>query len=210
MPRSLNMNLYLRAFSITIYQKLDLYYLCLFRFFSGLQIGQFWSLNYFTYFRPSWICGQCWYWKFLVLGISKGSASILSYFFSCFFLGSKLCKSGLYIIKYFKHGKYFIWVFLVFCTFWRLKLLILWRKIVENLLIFVYLFCPKNRIDFTKTFTIELPDLSLNHIFNALLIGVQYTLLFQITNFGLKCLIWFPIRIPFPYWIPFWYRISFA
>ena len=35
----------------------------------------------------------------------------------------------------------------------------------------------------------KLPDLSLNHIFNALSIGVQYTLSFQLTNFGLKCLI---------------------
>ena len=40
----------------------------------------------------------------------------------------------------------------IFCTFWRLKILVLWRKIVENLLIFVYLFCPKNgAIDFTET-----------------------------------------------------------
>ena len=38
------------------------------------------------------------------------------------------------------------------CTSWRQKILILWRKIVENLLIFVYLFCPKSgAIDFTKT-----------------------------------------------------------
>ena len=41
----------------------------------------------------------------------------------------------------------------IFCTFWRLKILILWWKIVENLLIFVCLFCPKNNaIDFTKAF----------------------------------------------------------
>ena len=33
------------------------------------------------------------------------------------------------------------------------------------------------------------PDPSLNRIFNALLIGVQYTLSFQWTNFGLKCLL---------------------
>ena len=37
--------------------------------------------------------------------------------------------------------------------FLEAKIVILWRKIVENLLIFVYLFCPKNgTIDFTKTF----------------------------------------------------------
>ena len=34
----------------------------------------------------------------------------------------------------------------------------------------------------------KLPDLSLNCIFNALSTGVQYTLSFQWTNFGLKCL----------------------
>ena len=40
----------------------------------------------------------------------------------------------------------------IFCAFWRLKILVLRGKIVENLLIFVYLFCPKNgAIDFTKT-----------------------------------------------------------
>ena len=35
----------------------------------------------------------------------------------------------------------------------------------------------------------KLPDPSLTRIFNALLIGVQYTLSFQWTNFGLKCLL---------------------
>ena len=50
----------------------------------------------------------------------------------------------------------FIAIFLktvFFCTFPRLKIIVLWRKIVQNLLIFVYLFCPKNSTtDFTKTF----------------------------------------------------------
>ena len=35
----------------------------------------------------------------------------------------------------------------------------------------------------------KLPDPSLNSIFNALSIGVQYTLSFQWTNFDLKCLL---------------------
>ena len=40
----------------------------------------------------------------------------------------------------------------IFCTFRKLKTLVLWRKIVQNLLIFVYLFCPKNStIDSSKT-----------------------------------------------------------
>ena len=41
-----------------------------------------------------------------------------------------------------------------FCTFWELKTLALWQKILKNLLIFVYLFCPKSStIDFRKTST---------------------------------------------------------
>ena len=41
----------------------------------------------------------------------------------------------------------------IFCTFWMLKILVLWRKNVENLLRFVYLFCPKNgAIDYKETF----------------------------------------------------------
>ena len=47
------MNLYLRAFNIAIYQKFNLYYLCLFRHFSGLQIVQFWPVDYDSYFRRS-------------------------------------------------------------------------------------------------------------------------------------------------------------
>ena len=41
----------------------------------------------------------------------------------------------------------------IFCTFWRLKILVLWQKIAQNFQIFVYFFYPKNStIDFTKTF----------------------------------------------------------
>ena len=40
-----------------------------------------------------------------------------------------------------------------FCTFWMLKILVLRRKNVENLLRFMYLFCPKNgAFDYTETF----------------------------------------------------------
>ena len=63
-------------------------------------------------------------WPVLILEIF--SSWDISYYFSCFFLVCKLCKSGLYIITYFKHGKYFIWEFLVFsflvfCDFKYLK-----------------------------------------------------------------------------------------
>ena len=44
----------------------------------------------------------------------------------------------------------------------------------------------------------KLRDTLLNHIFNALSIGVQYTLSFQLTNFGLKCLIYVLSRLVVP------------
>ena len=86
--------------------------------------------------------------------------------------------SVIYICQVCKYcqGNIYIWVFLVnsetvlllafvkymlyshctenciFCTFWRLQTLVLWRKIVQILLIFVYLFCSKNStIDSRKT-----------------------------------------------------------
>ena len=76
----------------------------------------------------------------------------------------------------------------IFLYFWRLKILVLWRKMVQNLLIFAYLFCPKNStIDFRKTVRRKkLPDPSLNRIFNPLSICAQYLLSFQWFNFGLK------------------------
>ena len=65
----------------------------------------------------------------------------------------------------------------IFCTFWRLKTLVLWRKIFQNLLIIGYLCCPKNStIDSKKNFhnsgttgCRKLPDPSMICIFNALL-----------------------------------------
>ena len=33
---------------------------------------------------------------------------------------------------------------LFFGTFWRVETLALWQKVVQNLLIFMFLFCPEN------------------------------------------------------------------
>ena len=83
----------------------------------------------------------------------------------------------------------------IFCTFWRLTILVLWWKIVQNLLVFLYFFCPKNNWFYKNLHNSgmvghrKLPKPSLNWIFNAILIVVQYTLSFQWTNFGLKCLL---------------------
>ena len=57
---------------IAIYRKINLYYLCLFRLFSDLWIVQSWSVNYVSYSRLSEIYGQCWYWRFLEVGILRG------------------------------------------------------------------------------------------------------------------------------------------
>ena len=81
-----------------------------------------------------------------------------------------------------------------FCTFWRVKTLVLWRKNVQNLLIFVYLFCRKRTLLIIENLSNsgmvasrKLPHTSLTYIFNALSIGLRYTLSFQwINNFGLN------------------------
>ena len=77
------------------------------------------------------------------------------------------------------------------CSFWRLKFLVLWQKIVYNLLIFVYIYFVQKAAQLIlwksgwlwKT----VRTLLILH-FNALSIGVQYTLSCQWTKFGLKCL----------------------
>ena len=83
----------------------------------------------------------------------------------------------------------------IFCTFWRLEILVLRRKIVENLFIFVYLFCPKSgAIDFTKTFITQewlvvenCPTPS--WITFLMLYRLVYNIFsFQLTNFGLNFL----------------------
>ena len=94
----------------------------------------------------------------------------------------------------------------IFFTFWRLKILVLWQKIAENLLIFVCLFFPKNgAIDFTKNLhnsrmlgRRKLSDPLLNHIFDALSIGVQYMVSFESANFCLNCLLSHKIKKIFP------------
>ena len=59
-------------------------------------------------------------WSVLILeifscwDIKKGQFQFLVTFLVVFFLVCKLYKSGLYIIKYFEHRKYFTWGFLVF------------------------------------------------------------------------------------------------
>ena len=81
----------------------------------------------------------------------------------------------------------------IFCTFWRLKILVLWRKIVQNFLIFVLFILSKKQYNwFYKNLHNsgmvggrKLPDPSLNYIS----IDAQYTLSLQLTNFGLKCLL---------------------
>ena len=57
---------------------------------------------------------------------------------------------------------------------------------------------------------IKLPDPSLNHMFNALSIGLQYTVSFQLTHFSLKCLMlkegW---AVKVAYQFPIWELVAY-
>ena len=83
----------------------------------------FWSLDWTIL-----VCKLCllfqpilYLWPVLILeifrcwDIKKGQLQFLIALLVVFFFPvCKLCKSGLYIITYFEHGKYFVWGFLVF------------------------------------------------------------------------------------------------
>ena len=82
-----------------------------------------------------------------------------------------------------------------FCTFWRLN--ILWRKIVQNLYIFVYLFCTKNSTTGSTNLhtsgmvgRIKLYGRSLNCIFNVLLIDLKSLVIWSIKNQDLRKYAW--------------------
>ena len=85
----------------------------------------------------------------------------------------------------------------IFCTFWRLKTLVLWRKIVRNLLIFVYLFCPENStIDSRKTsitqewLLVEIcPTLHWIAFLMLYWLVTDMWFYFNEPSFGLKCLL---------------------
>ena len=100
MSRSLSINLYLRPFSIAIYEKFSLYVctyseLCLL-FQTVLDL---WPVLVLQVFSNE---------------ILRKASFNLSYYFSCFYLVCKLYKSGLYIITYFGHRQCFIRRFLDF------------------------------------------------------------------------------------------------
>ena len=110
MSRSLNMNLYLTAFSIAIRFVL---FVPIQRFFwpANCKILVFKLCLLFQTILDLWpvlmleIFG---YWD-----IKKGQCQLLVTFLVVFFW-AVMYKSGLYIIIYFEHGKCFIWGFLVF------------------------------------------------------------------------------------------------
>ena len=84
------------------------------------------SVNYSFIFDMSEILDNIYVWVVLVI-----SESVLLLAFVKYMLYSHCTENT---------EKYFFF----FGTFWRLKTLILWRKIVQNLLVCVYLFYPKN------------------------------------------------------------------
>ena len=105
--------------------------------FPVLEMLKFWSVNYicqvcklYFYFDMSEILDNVYIWVFSINSECVLLLALVKYMLCSHF--SQNC---------------------IFCTFWRLKILALWRKIVENLFILVYLFCPKSgAIYFTKIF----------------------------------------------------------
>ena len=85
----------------------------------------------------------------------------------------------------------------IFCTFWRIKILVLWQKFFwKSSYICVFILFKKQRNWFYENLhnsgmvgRRKLCDPSLNRMFSALSIGVQYSLSFQWTNFFFKCLV---------------------
>ena len=90
-----------------------------------------------------------------------------------------------------------------FCTFWRLKTLVLWQKVVQDLVIFAHLFCPKKSINESKKSSVTQERLVVEScpiprwIAFLMLYCLVYNLrsyeLLQWTTFGLKCLLLFQI-----------------
>ena len=91
---------------------------------------KFWFVNYTFILDMSQILGNIYIWVFSINSESVLLLPLVKYMLCTHFTQN-----------------YIFW------TFWRLKILVLCWTIVENLLIFVYLYCPKiGAIDFTKTF----------------------------------------------------------
>ena len=105
MSRSLNMNLYLRAFSMLFIKSL----ICTICVYSDIFLVCKLCLLFQTIldFRPVLMLEIFSSWD-----IKKGQFQFLATFYLFFFFWS--VKSGLYFITCFEHGQYFIWGFLVF------------------------------------------------------------------------------------------------
>ena len=102
--------------------------------FPDLEMWQFWSVDYIClvcnlYFL-FWTCLK--FWTRFYLSVFSNSESVLLLAFVKYMLYRHCTQNCIFLN--FLEAKYF------------------WQKIVQNLLIFVYLFCPKNSIiDFRKT-----------------------------------------------------------
>ena len=79
----------------------------------------------------------------------------------------------------------------LFETFWRRGNLYFLREIFSKSCYIYVFFCPETN-NFNNSEVVgrrKLPDSSMDHNFNVLSIGLQYTLSFKRPNFGLKCLV---------------------
>ena len=88
---------YFSPFSVFIYGKFNSNYYLYFLLFSGLYFVQVWFANYTSHFGPSYICGQCWYWRLFSSDIFwKMNFNFLSFLDVCFWpvnCTSQVCRS---------------------------------------------------------------------------------------------------------------------
>ena len=93
MSKSLSINLYLRPCSTAIYGKF--YLCCLYhcRLFSGLEIGEIWSINYALHFGCVKIHKHCLYWIVFSTDINRYIIFNSFLLFSLLLLVSKLYES---------------------------------------------------------------------------------------------------------------------
>ena len=145
--------------------------------FPDLEMLKFWSVNYTFILDMSEILDNIYIWVFLVNIESVLLLALVKYMLCNHFTQNCIL---LYILR--AKNPYFVtknwWKSSYICVLILSKKLFNWfQKNLHN----------SGMVGRTK-----LPDPSLNGIFNALSIGVQYTLSFQSTNFGLRRLLQFP------------------
>ena len=101
--------------------------------FHDLEMIKFWSVNFVCQVSKSYFCFSHFqnFGQYLYLSVFSKQWSVLLCPTKCSAFVKLRCSHCTQNYS--------------FCTFWKLKTLVLWQKIVQNLLILADLFCPKQQ-----------------------------------------------------------------